>query len=75
MVGNYGIVKWFDDKKGYGFIAPENGSKDIFVHYSGIVCDGFKTIQKDQRVSFDVVEGKKGLEARNVDVVKFDYSK
>ena len=66
---------WFDAKKGYGFIAPESGSKDIFVHYSGIVCEGFRTIQEGQRVSFDIANGQKGLEARNVTVVKCDFSK
>ena len=61
-----GKVKWFSDKKGFGFIEDENG-KDIFVHYSAVVSDGgFRTLSEGQEVEFDVVEGEKGLQAKNV---------
>lgn len=61
-----GSVKWFNEEKGYGFITPEDGSKDIFVHYSNIQGDGFKTLREGQAVSFEVGEGRKGPEATNV---------
>jgi CspA family cold shock protein len=60
-----GTVKWFDNKKGYGFIKREEGD-DIFVHYSAIKGEGFKTLNQDEKVSFDLVEGPKGLQASNV---------
>jgi len=60
-----GTVKWFNAKKGFGFIEQENGG-DIFVHYTSINVDGYKTLQDGQRVTFDVVEGQKGLVATNV---------
>ncbi len=61
-----GTVKWFNESKGYGFISPEDGKDDIFVHYSGIKGDGFKTLVEGQKVSFEVEEGPKGLNATNV---------
>lgn len=60
-----GTVKWFSDHKGYGFITDEDG-KDVFVHYSAIADAGFRTLNEGQSVEFDVVEGKKGLQAANV---------
>lgn len=60
-----GKVKWFNETKGYGFIQQDNGT-DVFVHYSAITNDGFKTLAEGQRVQFDVVEGEKGLKAANV---------
>lgn len=60
-----GKVKWFNDRKGYGFIEQEGG-KDVFVHHSAIVGDGFKTLQEGQRVKFDITEGPKGPQASNV---------
>ncbi|RJP65737.1 MAG: cold shock domain-containing protein [Candidatus Abyssobacteria bacterium SURF_17] len=60
-----GTVKWFDNKKGFGFIKREEGD-DVFVHYTAIKGDGFKTLQQDERVSFDIIEGPKGLQAANV---------
>ena len=62
-----GIVKWFDNKKGYGFIKREEGD-DVFVHYSAISGEGFKTLNQDEKVSFEVVDGPKGLQASNVSV-------
>jgi CspA family cold shock protein len=63
-----GRVKWFNATKGFGFIEREDGS-DIFVHYSAISAEGFRTLTEGQEVSFDVVEGDKGLQASNVQVV------
>jgi len=60
-----GKVKWFDEKKGFGFIQTEEGN-DVFVHFSGIVTDGFKTLEEDQEVEFEVVDGDKGPQAVNV---------
>jgi len=61
-----GTVKWFSDEKGFRFITPEGGSKDLFVHHSNILGDGFKSLNDGQQVSFDVGEGRKGPEATNV---------
>jgi len=60
-----GTVKWFDEKKGYGFIEREDGD-DVFVHFSAIEDDGFKTLNEDQEVEFEIVEGDRGLQAENV---------
>ena len=64
-----GTVKWFNAEKGYGFISREGGDKDIFVHYSNISGNGYKTLEEGQRVEFDVAPGRKGDEAQNVRVV------
>ena len=61
-----GTVKWFNDAKGYGFIAPEEGGKDLFVHHSNIAGTGFKSLEEGTRVSFEQREGAKGPEATNV---------
>ena len=61
-----GTVKWFDDGKGYGFITPEDGSKDLFVHHSNIAGDGYKSLAEGQRVQFEQNQGAKGPEATNV---------
>lgn len=61
-----GTVKWFDEKKGYGFIEREDGD-DVFVHFSAINDEGFKTLNEDQEVEFEIVEGDRGLQAENVD--------
>lgn len=60
-----GKVKWFSDAKGYGFISQEDGP-DVFVHHSNIVAEGFRTLEEDQEVEFEIVEGKKGPQAQNV---------
>jgi CspA family cold shock protein len=61
-----GTVKWFNDAKGYGFIAPEDGSKDVFVHFSNISGEGFKTLAEGAKVEYEVRQGEKGPEALNV---------
>jgi CspA family cold shock protein len=61
-----GTVKWFNDSKGFGFITPEDGQKDCFVHHTAIQADGFKTLTEGERVEFDVVQGDKGPAAQNV---------
>jgi CspA family cold shock protein len=61
-----GTVKWFNQEKGYGFITPDEGGEDVFVHYSGIAGEGFRALDEGDRVSFEVTRGKKGLQAENV---------
>ncbi len=61
-----GIVKWFNNAKGYGFVTPDSGEQDIFVHFSAIAMDGYKTLKEGQRVEFEVQEGPKGLHAQNL---------
>ena len=64
-----GTVKWFNDQKGFGFITPEDGGKDLFCHYSNIVGDGFRNLQDGQAVEYDAAQGQKGPEAQNVRAV------
>ncbi len=65
-----GTVKWFDDAKGFGFITPEDGSKDLFAHFSEIRNEGgFRSLKENQRVQFEVKQGQKGLQAANIRVV------
>jgi cold shock protein len=63
-----GTVKWFDDAKGYGFITPDEGGKDLFVHHSNVSGSGFKTLAEGAKVEYEAAEGQKGPEARNVAV-------
>ena len=64
-----GTVKWFSDQKGYGFITPEGDAKDVFVHYSVITNEGFKTLKEGDQVEFDVTQGPKGEQAQNVSLL------
>jgi cold shock protein len=61
-----GIVKWFNDAKGFGFIEPDGGGSDVFAHFSAIAMDGFKTLKQGSRVSFEIQEGPKGQLAQNI---------
>ncbi|NWG88133.1 MAG: cold-shock protein [Hydrogenophilaceae bacterium] len=61
-----GIVKWFNDSKGFGFITPDGGGEDLFAHFSAINMSGFKTLKEGQRVSFEIAEGPKGKQAANI---------
>jgi CspA family cold shock protein len=64
-----GMVKWFNDAKGFGFITPDEGGEDLFAHFSAINSAGFKTLKENQRVSFEVVAGPKGKQASNIQPV------
>ncbi len=61
-----GIVKWFNDSKGFGFITPDGGGEDLFAHFSAIKSNGFKSLRENQRVTFDIVTGPKGKQAANI---------
>lgn len=64
-----GTVKWFNADKGFGFIAPDDGSSDVFAHFSAITTGGFRSLDENQRVEFDVEQGQKGLQAANIRLV------
>jgi CspA family cold shock protein len=61
-----GIVKWFNNAKGYGFVTPDDGEQDVFVHFSAIDMEGYRTLKEGQRVEFEVEQGPKGLHAQNL---------
>ena len=61
-----GTVKWFNDEKGYGFISPDEGGEDLFVHHTGIAGSGFKSLEEGAKVSYEATHGKKGMQAENV---------
>ncbi len=64
-----GTVKWFNEEKGYGFISPDEGGEDLFVHYSGIAGNGFRSLDEGTKVSYEATRGKKGMQAENVSKV------
>lgn len=64
-----GTVKWFNAEKGYGFLAVDGGGADVFVHYSAIAADGYRSLSENQRVEFDITQGQKGPQAENVQIV------
>ena len=64
-----GTVKWFNDQKGFGFISPDDGGEDLFVHHTNITAEGYRTLAEGQKVQYEPGEGRKGMEARNVSPV------
>ncbi|QGF22909.1 cold-shock protein [Raineyella fluvialis] len=67
---NTGTVKWFNAEKGFGFIAPEDGSPDVFAHFSAINSNGYRSLNEGDRVEFETVEGPKGMQAANISVIR-----
>jgi CspA family cold shock protein len=64
-----GTVKWFSDDKGYGFITPDEGGEDLFVHHNGIAGEGYKSLEEGSKVSYEATQGRKGMQAENVSAV------
>ncbi len=64
-----GTVKWFNEEKGYGFISPDDGGEDLFVHYTGIVGEGFRSLEEGAKVSYEATQGRKGMQAEEVSKV------
>ena len=64
-----GTVKWFNEEKGYGFISPDDGGEDLFVHFSGIADDGFRSLEEGEKVTYEASQGQKGMQANNVSKV------
>ncbi|GAA1493722.1 putative cold-shock DNA-binding protein [Curtobacterium flaccumfaciens] len=64
-----GTVKWFNNEKGFGFIAPDDGSADVFAHFSAIGGNGYKSLEENQKVEFEITEGRKGPQAENITVI------
>lgn len=64
-----GVVKWFNNAKGYGFVTPDQGENDVFVHFSSITMEGYKTLKEGQKVQFEITEGPKGLHASDIRAV------
>ena len=74
MTQNTGTVKWFDGEKGYGFIRPDDGGEDLFVHHTGIAGGGFKSLDEGEKVTYEMVRGRKGMQAENVSRVSSEQS-
>ncbi len=64
-----GTVKWFNEEKGYGFIFPDDGGEDLFVHYTGIVGEGFRSLEEGEKVTYEAAQGRKGMQAQDVSKV------
>ncbi len=69
-----GVVKWFSNAKGYGFITPETGGEDVFAHFSAITMDGYRTLKRGQRVEFEFSQGPKGLQATEIRPAEDEFS-